>query len=322
MKTNRFIFTLLVLGVAGCPSKDRQVVTAFYAASLSKSLAELEKKVEEKFPDLDLRLEPSGSQVAARKVSELNRRADLVFVADWRVIEKILIPAHADWQIQFAANELVLAHAEHSPYTETIGADNWPELLLKPDVRLGRGDESTAPIGFQTLILWELAERHYGPGKVGEDLSGRLKRKVEKEHVVPDIGELVMQLQAKAIDYAFVFRSIAEEHNLKVVRLPDAYNLGNKKMSRIYSHASTPVKLKPGAAPTQIEGAPIVYGVTIPKTAPNPAGAERVIAFLLGEEGKRILKRSGFRPLDPPVGLNSGRLPPTLKGMVKAADKP
>ena len=43
---------------------------------------------------------------------------------------------------------------------------------------------------------------------------------------------------------------------------------------------------------------------------------------MLGEEGKRILLRSGFRPLDPPRGLNSGRLPPTLKGMVKAADKP
>jgi molybdate/tungstate transport system substrate-binding protein len=313
---------LLALSAAGCPSRERQVVTAFYAASLSKSFAELEEKLEAKYPDLDLRLEPSGSQVAARKVCELNRRADLVFVADWRVIEKLLVPQHADWQIQFAANELVLAHAEHSPYTETISADNWPELLLKPEVRLGRGDESTAPIGFQTLQLWDLAERHYGPGMVGENLAGRLKAKVQKEHVVPDIVELVMLLQARAIDYAFVVRSIAEEHNLKVVRLPDTYNLGNPSMSELYSRASVPVSLKTGAPPTRIAGAPIVYGVTIPKTAPNPAGAERVIAFLLGPEGRRILERSGFRPLDPPRGLNSGRLPPTLKGMVKAADNP
>ena len=311
---------LLVLGAAGCPSRERQVVTAFYAASLSRSFAELERKLEEKFPDLDLRLEPSGSQVAARKVSELNRRADLVFVADWRVIEKLLVPEHAEWQIQFAANELVLAHAEHSPYTETITADNWPELLLRPEVRLGRGDERTAPIGFMTLQLWKLAEEHCGPGKVGEDLAGRLKAKVKKEHVVPDIVELVMQLQAKAIDYAFVFRSIAEEHNLKVVRLPDAYNLGNPAMSRIYSRAVVPVVIKTGEPPEQIRGAPIVYGVTIPKSAPNPSGAEKVIAFLLSAEGRRILERSGFRPLDPPRGLNSGRLPPTLKGMV--ADKP
>jgi molybdate/tungstate transport system substrate-binding protein len=320
LRTTRITIVLLVLGTAGCPSKQRQVVTAFYAASLTRSFAELERRLEDEFSDLDLRLEPSGSQVAARKVCELNRRADLVFVADWRVIEKLLVPGHADWQIQFAANELVLAHAEHSPYTETISADNWPELLLKPEVRLGRGDETTAPIGFQTLQLWELAEQHYGPGKVGEDLAGRLKRKVEKEHVVPDIVELVVQLQAKAIDYAFVFRSIAEEHNLKVVRLPDTYNLGNPRMGQIYSRTSVPVSLKTGAPPTQIRGAPIVYGVTIPKTAPNPSGAARVIAFLLSKEGRRILERSGFRPLDPPLGLNSARLPSTLKGMV--ADKP
>ena len=296
------------------------MVTAFYAASLTRSFSELERKVEEKHPDLDLRLEPSGSQVAARKLSELKRTADLVFVADWRVIEELLVPDHAGWQIQFAANELVLAHAEHSPYTETISADNWPGLLLKPEVRLGRGDERTAPIGFQTLQLWKLAEAHYGPGKVGEDLAGRLKAKVKREHVVPDIVELVVQLQARAIDYAFVFRSIAEEHNLKVVRLPDAYNLGSPKMNHIYSRISVPVVLKSGEPPAQIKGAAIVYGVTIPKSAPNPTGAERVIAFLLGAEGRRILQRSGFRPLDPPRGLNSGRLPPSLKGMV--ADKP
>jgi len=313
----RLILVLLVLGAAGCPSKERKVVTAFYAASLSRSFAELESKLEEKHPDLDLRLEPSGSQVAARKVSELNRRADLVFVADWRVIEKLLVPEHAEWQIQFAANELVLAHAEHSPFTETITAENWPELLSKPEVRLGRGDERTAPIGFFTLQLWKLAGEHHGT-----DLAERLAAKVKKEHVVPDIMELVTLLQAKAIDYAFVFRSIAEEHNLKVVRLPDAYNLGNPGMSRVYSRAAVPVVLKTGGPPVQIQGAPIVYGVTIPKNAPNPSGAQRVIGFLLSAEGRRIMERSGFRPLDPPRGLNSGRLPPTLRGMVKAADKP
>ena len=106
---------LLALGAAGCPSKERKVVTIFHAASLSRSLSGLEEKVEARHTDLDLRLEPSGSQVAARKLSELNRTADLVFVADWRVIEELLVPDHAEWQIQFAANELVLAHAE-PPY--------------------------------------------------------------------------------------------------------------------------------------------------------------------------------------------------------------
>jgi len=42
-----------------------------------------------------VRLEPSGSQVAARKVVELGMRADIVAVADAGIIGKMMIPRHA-----------------------------------------------------------------------------------------------------------------------------------------------------------------------------------------------------------------------------------
>lgn len=254
--------------------------------------------------------------MAARKISELNRRADLVLVADWRVIEQLLLPDHAGWSIQFAANEIVLAHGEHSLHTEEITAENWPEVLLRPGVRLGRANEATAPLGFQTLLVWKLAD------KPGGDLPGRLKERCRPEHVTPDIAELVALLQARVIHYAFVYRSMAEEHNLKTVRLPREYNLSRPSMREAYSRARVPVHLKSGETPAQIAGAPIVYGLTIPSKAPNQPDAQRVAAFLLGSEGRRILKRSGFRPLRPPVCRNPERLPPALKGLVSASGKP
>ena len=42
-----------------------------------------------------------------------------------------------------------------------------------------------------------------------------------------DIAELVSLLQTRAIDYAFLFRSMAEEHHLKTIRLPKNINLSS-----------------------------------------------------------------------------------------------
>jgi molybdate/tungstate transport system substrate-binding protein len=318
------LFRLLIIVVfligpalASCQSKDAsQIVTIFHAASLSRAFSELEEKVEARHSGLDIRLEPSGSQVAARKISELNQKADLVATADWRIIEQILMPEHADWLIEFSSNEIVLAHGEHSRYTAEITAANWPTVLSRPDVRLGRADENMAPVGFQTLTVWRLAELHFGD-QLEKGLAARLELRCSSEHVTPDISELVMLLESRAIDYAFVFRSIAEEHNLKVIRLPDEYNLSNPQHVKTYARAKVPVVLKTGTSPVPIAGEPIIYGLTIPKTAPNRAAAQKVIAFLLGPEGQRILLRSGFKPLTPALCRNRQQLPPVIRELVK-----
>jgi len=312
-----FVVFFISPALASCHSKDAsQIVTIFHAASLSRAFSELEEKVEALHSGLDIRLEPSGSQVAARKISELNQKADMVATADWRIIKQILRPEHADWLIEFTSNEIVLAYGEHSRHTAEITATIMPTVLSRPDVRLGRADENMAPVGFQTLTVWQLAELHFGD-QVEKGLAARLKMRCSNEHVTPDISELVMLLESRAIDYAFVFRSIAEEHNLKVIRLPDEYNLSNPEHAKTYARAKVPVVLKTGTAPVPIAGEPIVYGLTIPKTAPNRAGAKKVIVFLLGPAGHRILVRSGFKPLAPALSKNRQLLPPVIRELVK-----
>jgi ABC-type molybdate transport system substrate-binding protein len=107
--------------------------------------------------------------VAARKVAELGMRADIVAVADAGLIPKMLLPSHATWSAIFATNEIVLAHKDHSRFTDQIAAGNWAEVLLRDGVRLGRADPDTAPIGYQTLMVWQLAEAAGGaaPARVG-----------------------------------------------------------------------------------------------------------------------------------------------------------
>jgi len=111
---------------------------------------------------------------------------------------------------------------------------------------------------------------------------------------------------------------MAEEHNLKVIRLPAACNLSDTSLSDFYAKAEVPVSLKSGSAPTSIAGSPIVYGLTILKNAPNRPGAVAFAAFLLGPESRQALKRAGFAMLPAPVCETPERLPADLRSLVRA----
>ena len=309
----------LIAAAAGACEEPRGEVLLFHAASLSRVLSGVEQALERESPDLDLRLEPSGSQTAARKIAELNRPGDLVLSADAGVIERILIPAHAEWNLIFATNEIVLAHGEHSPFTERIDSKNWPALLLEPGVRLGRVNEHTAPIGFMTLQAWKLAQGGRDAGPDRTDLAARLAARVRPEHLTPDIAELATLLEARAIDYAVLFRNVAEEHNLKLPPLLPEHNLSRPELDAQYARVSVPVRMHSREASVEVPGAAIRYSLTIPRSAPHPARAERVAAFLLGAKGRALLERSGFRPLVPPQCARADRLPAVLRALVEPA---
>jgi molybdate/tungstate transport system substrate-binding protein len=309
--------TLLVLTQLGACKSDRKEVVVFAAALLARAFSDLEQQLEKEQPSIDIKLTFCGSQEACRKVAELNDRADVVAAADYRIVESILRPSHAAFNIQFATNEIVLAHLQHSKHTEEVSADNWPTILLRPEVRLGTVAPDQARIGYATLLVWQLAELHLGQAKLGPDLSGRLRGRCRAEHVASDESELLKLLEARAIDYAFMYRSTAEEHRLKVVRLPDAYSLGAAEQTAVYARASVRVRMKRSESLKEIRGAPILYGVTIPREAPNPEGAVLVVRQLLEETGRRTLERTGFVPLRPARCAESAALPASLRALVR-----
>jgi molybdate/tungstate transport system substrate-binding protein len=288
----------------------------FHAASLTQPLGEIAKLYETEHPGVHVRLEPSGSQVAARKVSEMGMAADVVAVADAKVIERILVPAHARFNVVFATNEIVLAHKDHSRFTEEVSTQNWPEVLRRPGVRLGRADPDTAPIGYHTLITWQLAERSGMYGDSGKTLAETLASRCEKQNIVHDETELLAQLESKALDYAFLYRSTAEDHHLKITSLPVDQNLSRPDLADRYAAAEVSVRMKQGEDNVHIKGAPITYGLTIPLKAPNRAEAAHFAAFLLAERATRVLARRGFRPMSPPRCAPCESMPAELSSLV------
>lgn len=284
------------LGLFSCKPRPTEIVV-FYASSLSAVLGDAAEVFQKQNPQLRLRLEPSGSQVAARKVAELGMRADIVAVADAGLIPKMMIPAHAAWSALFATNEIVLAHKDHSKFTDEVKADNWPEILTRASVRLGRADPDTAPIGYQTLMVWQLAEASgiYGPARAG--LAAKLAAQCSRDHVTHDEAELLTLLESRAVDYAFLFRSTAEDHHLKILSLPAEINLSRQDLAARYAAASVEVRMQQGQGKARLTGAPVTYGLTIPANAPHAEPAARFAAFLFGDQGRRLLERRGFHPL-------------------------
>ncbi len=289
MRRPALIACALVL--AGCQQKKELVV--FHATSLSAVFADVAAKLEARDPKLTVRLEPSGSQVAARKVSEQGLRADVVAVADDAVLERLLVPQHAPRAVVFATNELVLAHLAHSRGTDEVTEENWPEVLARDGVRLGRVDEDLAPLGYHTLLGWQLAERALSrPG-----LAARLKAACAREHVTPDEAELLALLEARALDYAFLYRSTAEAHRLKVTPLPEAANLSRRERAADYAQAAVEVRMRSGEPKVKVPGRPIAYGLAVPANAPNPDAARAFLEALASDEGRKALERHGFRPV-------------------------
>ncbi len=323
-KTLLFLLAVLLTGLwlVGCrPALPVSSPTAawggtlviFHAGSLAEPVRALTEAFQARYPGVAFQTEASGSNEAARKIRELGREADLLISADYQVIDRLLIPEFAAWSIRFARNEMVLAYTDRSRYADEVGTDNWYEILGRDGVICGRADPNTDPCGYRTLMVWQLAEAHYGaPG-----LHRALETHCPKEYVRPKSVELIALLQSGDVDYAFKYRSVAIQHGLRFVELPPEVNLGSVEYADFYRRASVEIAgTEPGQTVTVV-GEPIVYGVTIPRNAPNPDMALEFVKFLIGPEGQAIMARMGQPPIVPPTTGDRDALPAALQPLVR-----
>ena len=280
---------LLVLSgflLLGCGAKEKVVV--FCAGSLTKPFERLADEFRSRY-GVDVEIEASGSRVAAKKISELGRRADVVALADWRLFPQLLYPKYCEWFAKFAANRLVLAYTDKSYGANKINSQNWMEILKEEKTRWGHSDPDADPCGYRALMALQLAEKFYRkPGLY--DLLLKHKGRVVRSKSV----ELVVLLQAGELDYAFEYSSVAVQHKLRYVELPAEINLGDPTKAQFYSQAR--LRLTDG---TEVRGAPIVYGVGVPKNAPHPELALKFVKLLLSETGQKILAECGQRSVEP-----------------------
>lgn len=292
----RVLACLLALAAGLAASELSGVVTIFHAGSLTVPFGRIEEMFEEAHPNVDVQREAAGSVACARKITELGREADIMASADYRVIDDMLIPDYASWNGVFATNQMVLAYVPDSRYASEIDGENWFEILNREDVEWGHSEPDADPCGYRTLLVAELAEEHYGePGLYDRLMNGR-----NMANIRPKSVELISLLQSGHLDYAFEYLSVAVQHDLEYVVLPEEINLGNPDYADFYSTASTEIA---GDAPGEtrtMNGAPIAYGITLLDRAPNSQAAEAFLELLLSPTGGlAVLDELGQPPFVP-----------------------
>ena len=307
MKQIVFLFFALTLATA---SFAQEKIVVFHAGSLSVPFAEIEKAFEEKYPQYDVTREASGSRAAARKITDIKKPADVMASADYKVIDNLMIPDNAKFNAQFATNEMAIAFTDKAKYADQITADNWPEIFLKEGVKVGHSDPNMDPCGYRSMLVTKLAEDYYMMPGLFDHLFGYgdsyQTGEEDKSKVIvrPKETDLLGLIEAGMYDYLYIYKSVAEQHHLKYLTLPEEISLKSSKFADQYQKATFQINGKePGQWITQ-KGGPMVYGITVAEneTCPvNREGAVLFVKFVLSEQGQAIMEKNGQGVIAPAV---------------------
>jgi molybdate/tungstate transport system substrate-binding protein len=310
MKQLSLLVVLVLLVISGCGSSGTlrpKEIIIFHAGSLSVPFNQLKNEYEKMHPGIKILLEPAGSLVCARKITELKKPCDIIASADYFVINELLIPQYAKWSIRFATNEIVIAYTDKSKYASEIDNDNWTDILLRNDVSYSRSDPDADPCGYRSVFTIMLAEKFYG--KSG--LTAKMLAK-NRDFIRPKEVDLVALIESNACDYMFQYRSVAIQHGLKYLELPAEINLSDPGKAELYKSVSLDVTGSEPGTKIKATGDYINYSMTVLESAPNKNESIDFLCFILSDRGLEIFRKNGQSPIMPLLTEQPDQLPSKL----------
>jgi molybdate transport system substrate-binding protein len=239
------------------PRVVRGEVTVFAAASLNGVFNDLAKAFEERYPEAKVVFTFAGSSQLRTQLGH-GAKADVFASADWKNMQG----AQQDGTIAsephvFARNSLVIA----VPADDPAGIASLQDLA-KPGLRLVLVSQEV-PIGAYARQV--LAKASQDP-QYGSDFADRVLKNAVSEET--DVRAALTKVSLGEADAAFVYRTDAlapgARDKVKVVEIPAPFNVVAE------------------------------YPIAVVKGAPNPAGAQAFIDFVLSDDGQRILRQWGF----------------------------
>jgi molybdate/tungstate transport system substrate-binding protein len=330
-------------------SEPKQVLKIYCATSLQFPLAQVESDFEKANPNVDVEVQGHGTIQVIRHVTELNEKIDLLMVADYSLIPRMMystvVPgtneSYADYYVRFATNSLVLAYENNSRYASEVNSANWCQILARSDVKLGFANPQLDALGYRTLTAIQLAEDYYGQSTLFHDLiTDNMNPPINSipdgsnyTITVPDIQEpignkltlrasevdLIALLQAGNLDYCFMYLSNAKQYGFNYVALPDQINLSSPQYKSNYERIQVVYSHERFATITlDRTGETIYYGLTIPADAPNPALAEKFIQYLLDGQGKADFDACYHPVFEPSYSDNLAAVPSSLQSLLAA----
>ena len=187
----------------------------------------------------------------------------------------------ASWYATFAQSPLVIGYNPASKFAQDFKTMPWYKVLALPGILVGRTDPATDPKGALTVTALKA-------GAAAQDEPALTQLAANSSSVYPE-NTLVGRLQAGQLDAGF-----------------------------FYSSETTAASIP--AVPVTVPGQKLqaTYTITVVRGAPDQAGADAFVAYLLGPEGRAILKKDGFDVVQPPTATGTG-VPAGLQSVIPSS---
>ena len=212
----------------------------------------------------------AGSTALVTDIKGKVDKGDVFISASPKATATLMGSANGDWvswYVSYASSNVVLGYNPKSKFAADIKSKPWYEAITEPGLKLGFTDPATDPKG--KLVAEALTDT-----AKSQNLPALTAIENDKGDVFPE-ETLVARLQAGQLDAAFFYTAEAIPANIPTVPL-------------------TGVTEK------------ATYTISTLKGAPNEAGAEAFVAYLLGPSGQAFLKQDGFDLITPPKVTGSG----------------
>jgi molybdate/tungstate transport system substrate-binding protein len=215
----------------------------------------------------------AGSKALATQIKGKVRKAD-VFISASPKVDASLMGAKngswVSWYVKFGTSPLVIGFSPKSKFAHDLRTMPWWKVVTMTGFKLGMTDPTLDPKGaLSVTALKDAASAHHQPAPA---MLG-----ADKSNYYPEEA-LSGRLQSGQIDAGFFYAVEAKAGGFPTV------GLGAIKLNSTYT-------------------------ITVLHNAPNQAGAEAFVSFVLGQKGKSILRKEKIVPMRPVVVGNRSAIP-------------
>lgn len=243
------------------------VIEVWHADSLAGPMNAMKKAFEAKNTDVMVNLTSGRSKELAERL--LKGDACDVFAPSDPAVVKYLFGRKvggieaASWYVVFSANELVVI----APKSNPLGLKQMTDLAQE-GVRLARVAGEKDMAANRTIEFIKGAAAAEGQ----PDLSQRIIDGAVKEQTIPDVLQAVSGGRADA-GIVYLSAAVTVADDMEIISFPAEVNLSEH----------------------------IRNAVSIPGAAQHVTTARSFVRFMLSEEGRQILKKTGQPPIVPPI---------------------
>jgi ABC-type molybdate transport system substrate-binding protein len=266
-----------------------------------------------------------GSLDITTALTTLGAKADVAAVADCRLIPSLLEPKNAGYEIVFGSTPEVLAYNPSIAAFNGINSTNWAKKLVTDVTTSGNAplavwNASTDPNGYNEIFSLELQgllyngsastyySTFYGGASGAPAVPSSTATKVEHE------SQAATLLTTGVVSAFISYRSYAVANHLSFVSFDPIVGLQSNNTTALadYAKLSTTIVSASGGF-ANVVPAPVLFAVTVPYSATNPALGAAFIHLLLSPQGSAILSAGGaFTPIFPGWADKTNAVPSVL----------